>query len=123
MPPKAAYVNLPHAHTIAGRLIYYLANREERTPPSGANLRDLLDDLEEMLRPFDTDPPLAEGLRAAETAAEQARLFADEVVLAGYRGDRLGQCVRNLFECLGFPEEGAARSLDCGERPDSPLRP
>jgi hypothetical protein len=30
--------------------------------------------------------------------------------------------VRNLFECLGLPEEGAEQSLLCGERPDSPLR-
>ena len=123
MPPNPGYVNLPHAHTIVGRLIYYLANREEHTPPSGADLRDLLDDLEELLRPFDTDPPMKEGLRVAEAAAEQARVLAEEIVQAGYRGDRLGQCVRNLFECLGFPEEGATRSLDCGERPDSPLRP
>jgi hypothetical protein len=38
------------------------------------------------------------------------------------RGDRLGQLVRNLFECLGLPEEGAALALQCGEDPGSPLR-
>ena len=37
--------------------------------------------------------------------------------------NRIGQCVRNLFECLGLAAEGAALSLTCGERPDSPLRP
>jgi hypothetical protein len=122
MQPNAATINLPHAYTIVGRLIYYLAHRDA---PAGraTDLRDLLDDLEHFLRPFETDPPLPEALRAAATAAEKSRALVDEVVQAGYRGDRLGQCVRNLFECLGFPEEGAARSLVCGERPDSPLRP
>jgi hypothetical protein len=38
------------------------------------------------------------------------------------RSDRLGQHVRNLFECLGLAEEGAQLSLKCGERPDSPMR-
>jgi hypothetical protein len=123
MPPNPGYINLPHAHTIAGRLIYYLAHRQARPSSSGVDLRDLLDELEAQLRPFDSDPTLDIALQAAESAAEQARALADEIVAAGYRGDRLGQCVRNLFECLGYPEEGAARALDCGERPDSPLRP
>ena len=38
------------------------------------------------------------------------------------RGDRLGQCVRNLFECLGLPNEGRRVSLACGENPDSIMR-
>jgi len=46
-----------------------------------------------------------------------------EIEAAGYQGDRLGQSVRNLFECLGLAEEGAELSLRCGERPDSLLRP
>ena len=56
-------------------------------------------------------------------AAAHARLLAQEIARAGYSGDRIGQCVRNLFECLGLAEEGAEVSLTCGERPDSPLRP
>ena len=38
-------------------------------------------------------------------------------------GDRLGQAVRNLFECLALGEEGAAISLRAGENPRSTLRP
>ena len=56
--------------------------------------------------------------------------FASDVTIWGdgttapvtIAGDRLGQHVRNLFECMGLPEEGALLALECGERPDSPLR-
>ena len=37
--------------------------------------------------------------------------------------DRLGQAVRNFFECLGLGVEGARLSLLAGENPDSALRP
>jgi len=46
----------------------------------------------------------------------------DAIVETTARGDRLGQLVRNFFECLGLAEEGAQLALRCGERPDSPLR-
>jgi hypothetical protein len=41
----------------------------------------------------------------------------------GIADDRLGQAVRNLFECLELGEEGAEISLRAGENPDSALRP
>lgn len=105
-----------------GRLIYYLAQRPE-AEPGQVDVRDLLDELERDLAPYESDPPMLEALAAALELGQKARAIADQMVVAGYRGDRLGQCVRNLFECLGFPDEGAQRSLECGERPDSPLRP
>ena len=37
--------------------------------------------------------------------------------------DRLGQHVRNLFECLELGEEGAQISLRAGENPNSVQRP
>ena len=46
----------------------------------------------------------------------------DAIVETPVRNDRLGQNVRNLFECLGLAEEGRTLSLVCGERPDSALR-
>jgi len=117
-----SWINLPHARTVVGRLIYYLAQRPEIAPGT-VDVRDLLDKVERELSPYDNDPPALEALAAAIELGEKARAIADQIVVAGYRGDRLGQCVRNLFECLGFPEEGAQRSLECGERSDSPLRP
>ena len=86
-------------------------------------LPELLAELDRCLRPFAEDPPEDVALPAADDAATIARLLVEEIAKVGYRGDRLGQCIRNLFECLGLPEEGAELSLRCGERPDSPLRP
>ena len=59
---------------------------------------------------------------AAGQAAALARALVAAILATPVRGDRLGQHVRNLFECLGLAEEGARQSLLCGERPDSPLR-
>jgi len=85
-------------------------------------LHESFDALERVLRGFDEDPPPGEALGAADRAAEKARGLVAAILAAHARSDRLGQHVRNLFECLGLPEEGAALSLECGERPDSPLR-
>ena len=123
MEPNTSYINLPHAHTIVGRLMYYLAQRPEMAAREPVDLRDLLDAMERELAKFPADPPEEEAVAAARRVGEAAQTLTDEIVRSGYRGDRLGQCVRNLFECLGYPEEGARRSLECGERPDSPLRP
>jgi hypothetical protein len=123
MEPDPNLVNLPHALTIVSRLVLYLERRGEPVPVEETQVLQHLEALDELLRPYPTDPPLSEGVRAAAAAAEKARSLVDEMVRAGYHGDRLGQCVRNLFECLGLPQEGAELSLACGERPDSPLRP
>ena len=64
-----------------------------------------------------------EALSAANRIAERARTLVSRIVDGETRGDRLGQHVRNLFECLALAEEGALLSLRCGERPDSLLRP
>ncbi len=123
MEPNPSTINLPHARTIVGRLMYYLAQRPEVAAQEPVDLRDLLDEMERELRKYDADPPAEEAMATARRLGEAARTLTDEIVRSGYRGDRLGQCVRNLFECLGYPEEGARRSLECGERPNSPLRP
>jgi len=121
--PDPNFINLPHALTIVGRLAYYLQNRSASMPVEQTRVRELLAILEERLGPYPTDPPPKTATLVARSAAEQARRLAGECIRAGYRGDRLGQCIRNLFECLGLAEEGATLSLKCGERPDSPLRP
>ena len=59
---------------------------------------------------------------AADAAASAGRRLVDAILETPWRSDRLGQHVRNLFECLGAPDEGATLSLQCGERPDSPMR-
>lgn len=123
MGPDPQFINLPHAATVVGRLEYYLAGRTEPVAVEETSILDVLDSLDRLFKPYPHDPPVNEGVRVATIAVEQARTLVEEIVRAGYRGDRLGQCVRNLFECLGLGEEGAEASLQCGERPDSPLRP
>jgi hypothetical protein len=118
-------VNLPHARTIVeriGRSLEALGGLQESGEGGATGIAAALDALEEEARPYDDDPPLEEALSAADRIAERARALVSGIVAGTARGDRLGQHVRNLFECLGLAEEGAALSLDCGERPDSPLR-
>lgn len=117
------FINLPHANTVLNRIVRWLGAQEDPARLAATSLPDLLAELDRSLRPFVEDPPEETALAAADSAAALARLLVEEIEKAGYRGDRLGQCVRNLFECLGLPEEGAELSLRCGERPDSPLRP
>jgi hypothetical protein len=118
-------VNLPHARTIVhriGRSLEALGGLGEPIDAGAPPLMRALDALEEEARPHDDDPPIQEALAAADRIAACARALVSAIVETPLRGDRLGQHVRNLFECLGLAEEGAVRSLECGELPDSPLR-
>jgi len=118
-------VNLPHARTIVGRLWRSLEAQDAFTETgdgAGTTLGLAMEALDEQVRPFEEDPPMEEALAAADAVAERARDAVAAIVASPARGDRLGQSVRNLFECLGLAGEGATLSLKCGERPDSPLR-
>lgn len=66
-------------------------------------------------------PWLAECTR--QEAARCGRRLVEEVEHSRFRGDRLGECVRNLFECLEMGEEGAELALLAGENPNSVQRP
>jgi hypothetical protein len=122
---RYVHINLPHARTIVariGRSLEALGAFGEAQNGGALALRAAYDALAESLRDFDDDLALAEALAAADAAAMRARDLVAAIVQTPTRGDRLGQSVRNLFECLGLPDEGAGLSLNCGERPDSPLR-
>lgn len=122
-PHRYAFINLPHAHTVVSRLVRSLSAQEHPCPYEDTALPELLAELDRHLRPYQEDPPEAVALEVADQVAVVARQLVEEIEQVGYRGDRLGQCVRNLFECLGLGPEGAELSLRCGERPDSLLRP
>jgi hypothetical protein len=120
-----ARLNLPHARTILqriGRSLEALGAFGEAGNGQAAPLADAFDAVEQRLRAFDEDPPAEEALPAADEAAALGRALVAGILATPFRGDRLGQHVRNLFECLGLPEEGAELALLCGEHPDSPLR-
>lgn len=118
-------LNLPHARTIIARIwrsLEALGAFNATGNGAGTVIGLALEALEEEARPYEEDPPFEQALAAADAIARRARALVEAILATPARGDRLGQHVRNLFECLGLPEEGAARSLECGERADSPLR-
>lgn len=118
-------INLPHARTILqriGRSLEALGAFGEAGNGAAVALHAGLDALEAALGDYDEDPPMELALSAADEAAVHGRALVAAVLATAVRSPRLGQHVRNLFECLGLPEEGAALSLQCGEPPDSPLR-
>jgi hypothetical protein len=118
-------INLPHARTIVhriGRTLDALGAFGHQGNGGAQVLADAVARVEQSLRPFDADPPAAEALGAADAAAQEARVLVSAIAQGAQRSDRLGQHVRNLFECLGLPEEGAEQGVRCGEHPDSPLR-
>ena len=122
---RYVHINLPHARTISHRIGYTLdaLGAFGHAGNGGAEaLTGALAALQGTLRRFDEDPPAEEALAAADAVAAASRVLVEAIAGGSVQNDRLGQHVRNLFECLGLPEEGAAAALRCGERPDSPLR-
>jgi hypothetical protein len=121
---RYVHINLPHARTVLariGRMLDFLgAMREEA--PGGPALQAAFQGIERAAEPYDEDPALAAAIDAADALAERARELVAALLATPLRSDRLGQHVRNLFECLGLPEEGAELSLRCGEKPDSMMR-
>jgi len=122
---RYVHVNLPHARTIAariGRTLTALGAFGHEGNGAAVALQAALLQVEKALEPFDEDPPESETLLAADGVAELGRELVRAILDTPCRNDRLGQLLRNLFECLGLGAEGADLSLKCGERPDSPLR-
>jgi hypothetical protein len=122
---RYAFINLPHARTIAARIersLEALGAFGELGNGHAAPLHGAWTRLSRELEPYEEDPPAQQALSAADSAAVCARALVDVILASPARGERLGKHVRNLFECLGLAEEGALLSLHCGESSDSPLR-
>jgi len=124
-PYFAVALNLPHAGRIARRIAPLLP---PSGPPGGPALaaRRLTVELIELLEPcldLDENPPGEQGARVRDDAAALGRQLVDQIERGGFGHDRLGQCVRNLFECLELGREGAEISLRAGENPRSMQRP
>ena len=120
---RAAWINLPHARTIAERIERQLEILRVLDGEGSKRLNAVVVAMRNKLEPWveDADPE-----KAAESADPIVALARELVQLIvddeRARSDRLGQCVRNLFECLGLPNEGRRVSLACGESPDSLMR-
>ena len=118
-------INLPHARTVIlriGRTLEFLGALREHESAGAPALQAAFRALETAAEPYEEDPALAAAIAGADAVAAPARTLVEAIETSGTRSDRLGQHVRNLFECLGLAAEGARLSVRCGERPDSPLR-
>jgi hypothetical protein len=118
-------LNLPHAGRIARRIVPLLPASRSLSA-SALEARKAAVALVELLEPsldLDENPPAELGAEVRDRAAKLGRELVDQVERGGFGHDRLGQCVRNLFECLELGREGAEISLRAGENPRSLQRP
>ncbi|MDX1935160.1 MAG: hypothetical protein SFU56_21395 [Capsulimonadales bacterium] len=119
-------VNLPHAGNVALRICRIIENHGLDEEPGGVALAETAAQIEQSLLSYrltGEDPDDEEAEYVRQQVAEMARRLVEEIESAKVAEDRLGQCVRNLFECLGMGEEGAVLSLRAGENPKSLQRP
>ena len=115
-------LNLPHAGRVARRILTLL-HRDGRTGTSAGDTAAALVDLLDPCYETDENPPPAEAARLRDAAAGLGRTLVEQIELDALGHDRLGQCVRNLFECLELGREDAVISLRAGEDPRSMQRP
>ena len=111
---------------MAGRIVELLEKHCEEHAIDAPEVFDAAERLDSMLFRFveeEENPGAAEAKEIVARAAESGRALVAALEASGIRGDRLGQYVRNLFECLALGEEGAAISLRAGENPQSLQRP
>ena len=119
-------LDLPHAGRMAGRIVELLERHAEANGVAADAVLDVAEALDRLLFPYtaqDENPEHSEALAVRDRAADLGRRLVDALEAAGIAGDRLGQFVRNLFECLELGEEGARISLRAGENPASLQRP
>jgi hypothetical protein len=117
-------LDLPHAARLAERIQHHLERYCEEMAIEAPEVMDQAEGLSNFLFRFsdlEENPPEAYTVR--DEAAALARELVDSLERSNVKGDRLGQFVRNLFECLELGEEGAQISLRAGENPESLQRP
>jgi len=126
MPAEVPYfkvaLNLPHAGRIARRIVALLDHKNDEATPAVLTAGKLLALLEPYYDSEENPPKMLVG-RVREQAARLGRQLVDEIERDKMGHDRLGQCVRNFFECLELGREGTLISLRAGENPDSLQRP
>jgi hypothetical protein len=119
-------LDLPHAGTIASRIVRFLDTRSGAEGEDDAELLRLAEEIHDALVACSMsgeNPPASEAIELRDRVAALARALVDRIEAVGVAHDRLGQHVRNLFECLELGEEGAEISLRAGEDPNSIQRP
>jgi len=117
-------LDIPHAGRIADRLLTLIGRYVEELKLDAPDTVEAAERVWSLLFRFtgEDDNP-ADAPRIRDEAAALGRQLVDEMERAHVTSDRLGQLVRNYFECLELGEEGAALSLRAGEDPKSLQRP
>lgn len=119
-------LDLPHAGRVALRLARRLELHGPDYPEEATLLLESVDALVHLLLPYtmlESNGADEEAARVREAALALGRRAVDEIERLSWGEDRLGQCVRNLFELLEAGAEGADVSLRAGEDPRSLQRP
>jgi hypothetical protein len=119
-------LDLPHAGRLADRIVDLLERfLDERglQAPDAVDAAERLSNLLFRYTDDDVSPSDAEALKARDEAATIGRELVDALESANVSSDRLGQYIRNFFECLELGAEGADISLRAGENPESLQRP
>ena len=119
-------LDLPHAGRIIRRILQIFDETLDEDDERHREMCELADRIDSLL--FDAswvgeNPRRSEAIEIRDKVAAEARQLVGLIEETGIGYDRLGQCIRNLFECLELGEEGARLSLRAGENPDSLQRP
>jgi hypothetical protein len=117
-------LDLPHAGRLADRIVALLEKHTEELGMDAPEVMDVADRLSSYLfRNAGGDDTPSNAMDVRDQAAMLGRQLVDAMEAAHISGDRLGQLIRNLFECLELGKEGAEISLRAGENPKSLQRP
>lgn len=119
-------LDLPHACTIAERISMLLHRNLDGEAVDSDKVIELSGELFDLLWPYrmsGENPVEPEATEVQQEAARIGREIVDQIEALHLGTDRLGQCIRNLFECLSLGQEGAEISLRAGEDPNSIQRP
>lgn len=117
-------LDIPHAGRLADRIVELLDRIAEEGGGETDEAIAAAEKVSKLLFRYtesDDNPP--DALRLRDEAAALGRALVDAIERSGVANDRLGQYVRNFFECLDLGEEGAAISLRAGENANSLQRP
>src|SRR6476660_3553916 len=94
-------LDLPHAGRIADRILVIVQRHAEEKEVEAPEAIDAAERLWSLLFRYsgeDDNPP--DAMKIRDDAAAIGREIVDAVVAAHLTSDRLGQLVRNFFECL-----------------------
>ena len=119
-------LDLPHAGRLADRIVNLLERHAEELGVDASDAIEVAEKMSNLLFRFsanDENPNDDEANSIREEAADLGRQLVDQLQSTNITSDRLGQYVRNYFECLELGEEGASISLRAGENPNSLQRP